>query len=481
MHKFYRNQKIEPCEVLLIEPPSPHKKGVIRILGSLGTYKTSMAWPPLDLMIIDGLLTKEKIKSFIYDANGTGGTWKDLEEIVKLTKPHLAVFTTSTTTILHDLNTARIIKKISPSTKTCVIGTHVIALPEETLNNAPELDLVIIDEPEIIILELIRNNFSFKNTSGICFRENGSLYKNPPKEKLKNLDFLSFPSHHKVPFNIYYDPLTERFPMTITYGSRGCINSCIYCCSRFYFPLRLRTVEKIIEELKWIQDLGIKEVRFFDLGLTNDLSWAKRLFEEMIKNRIRLTWSCEARVDRVNSEIVRLMKSAGCRSIDIGVETGDKEILKTIKKNITLEQVMEAVEIIKKAKIKVMTHFMLGLPGETKETIKQTLNFILKLDPDYMALGIATPHPGTPFYDFLEKNNYLKTRDWSRYDPMQEPVYDYPEISGEELHKKFFLVYRKFYFRPKYILKEIREIRNFNTFKIKINNLLEFSLRFLKI
>ncbi|MCM8798821.1 MAG: cobalamin B12-binding domain-containing protein, partial [Candidatus Omnitrophica bacterium] len=153
MYKFYSKEKISPSEVLLIEPPSPHRRGVIRILGSLGTYKTSMVWPPLDLMIIDGLLTKEKIKSFIYDAQGTGGTWEDIEEIVKLTQPHLAIFTTSTTTILHDLKTASVIKKISPSTLTAAIGTHVVALPEETLKIAIGLDIVVLDEPEIIILE----------------------------------------------------------------------------------------------------------------------------------------------------------------------------------------------------------------------------------------------------------------------------------------------------------------------------------------
>ncbi|MFN7170286.1 MAG: B12-binding domain-containing radical SAM protein, partial [Candidatus Omnitrophota bacterium] len=455
MHKFYRQQRIEPCEVLLLEPPAPHKKGVVRILGSIGTYKTSMAWPPLDLMIIDGLLSKEKIKSFIYDANGTNGTWRDVEEIAKLTKPYLAIFTTSTTTILHDLNTARIIKRVSPSTITAAIGTHTVALPEETLRNAPDLDSVIIDEPEMIILDLIRNDFSFKDTAGICYRRDGNLYKNPAQEKLKDLDFLGFPSHHKLPRSIYHDPLTEHLPMTITYGSRGCINSCIYCCSKFYQPLRLRSVEKIIEELKWIEDLGIKEVRFFDLGLTNDLNWAKKLFNEMIRNKIKLTWSCEARVDRINPEIVKLMRTARCRSIDIGVETADREILKTIKKNITLEQVFEAVNIIKKEKIKVMTHFILGLPGETKETVRKTLDFVLKLNPDYMALGIATPHPGTFFYDFLEKNNYLKTKDWSKYDPLQEPVYDYPEISGKEIYKALSYIYRRFYLRPEYISKRI--------------------------
>ncbi|MCM8784552.1 MAG: radical SAM protein, partial [Candidatus Omnitrophica bacterium] len=226
-------------------------------------------------------------------------------------------------------------------------------------------------------------------------------------------------------------------------------------------------------------DLGIKEVRFFDLGLTNDLNWAKKLFNEMIRNKIKLTWSCEARVDRINPEIVKLMRTAGCRSIDIGVETADREILKTIKKNITLEQVFEAVNIIKKEKIKVMTHFILGLPGETKETVRKTLDFVLKLNPDYMALGIATPHPGTSFYDFLEKNNYLKTKDWSKYDPLQEPVYDYPEISGKEIYKALSYIYRRFYLRPEYISKRIISIRNLRDFRRGVIDFLGFSSRFL--
>lgn len=233
-----------------------------------------------------------------------------------------------------------------------------------------------------------------------------------------------------------------------------------------------------MEELKWIEDLGIREVRFFDLGLTNDLNWAKQLFKEIIRNKIKLTWSCEARVDRINQEIIGLMKEAGCRSIDMGVETGDSEILKTIRKNITLDQVREAVKIIKRAKIKVMTHFMLGLPGETRETIKKTIDFVLKLNPDYMAMGIATPHPKTPFYEFLEKNNYLKTRDWSKYDPLQEPVYDYSGISGKEIYKALFSAYRRFYLRPEYIIKRVKNIKNLENFNREMKRLLEFILEF---
>jgi len=480
MHKFYRRQKIYPSEVLLIEPPSPHKKGVIRILGSLGTYKTNMAWPPLDLMIIDGLLNKEKIKSFIFDANGIGGNWEDIKEIVRLVKPRLVVFTTSTTTIIHDLITAQVVKKNFPDSLTAAIGTHITALPEETLKLSPYLDIAIFDEPEMVILKLLKNNFSLEDTRGICFRKNGTIYKNPSGGKLEDLDFLGFPSHHKLPLSIYRDPLTERLPMTITYGSRGCINSCIYCCSRFYTPLRLRSIEKIVEELKWIEDLGIREVRFFDLGLTNDLTWAKRLFEEMLRNRIKLTWSCEARVDRINREMVRLMKEAGCCSIDIGVETGDREILKRIKKNITLEEVEEAVRIIKREKIKVMTHFILGLPGENKETIRRTIQFALKLNPDFMAMGIATPHPGTPFYDFLKENGYLKTEDWSYYDPIKPPVFDYPQISGEEIYKNLQHAYRKFYLRPGYIIKRIKNINSLDKLIREWDNLSGFICRFFK-
>ncbi len=480
MHSFYKKQKAcSAAEVLLIEPPSPCRKKVLRILGSIGTYKTDMAWPPLDLMIIDGLLSKEGIRSFIFDANSTGADWKDVEEMVRVVKPRMVVFTTSTTTILHDLDTAKVTKAVFPSALTAAIGTHVMALPEKTLKSAPELDAAVFNEAELVVLDLAKNDFDCANTPGVAYRKNGDVLRNSPHPNPENLDYLGFPSHHKMPLSLYHDPLTERLPMTLTYGGRGCINACIYCCSPFYAPLRLRSVEKLIAEFNRISSLGIKEIRFFDPGLTNNLVWAERLFAEMIRNKIDLTWSCESRVDRINPRLVKLMKEAGCRSIDIGVETGNADIMKNIKKNITLEQVETAVNTIKKAGLKVMAHFMLGLPGEAKKTVDETIRFALKLNPDFMAMGIATPHPGTPFYDFLKNNGCLKTDDWSKYDPMARPVFDYPRISGDKLYRSMHRAYRKFYLRPQYIINRLKKIESLEDLNRELRNLRGFASRFL--
>ncbi len=474
MHNFYQKQTIKNCDVLLIEPPPPGNKKVLRILGSIGTYKTNMAWPPLDLMIIDGLLSKEGIESFIFDANATSSNWEDVSEIVRRVRPRIVVFTTSTTTILNDLNTAKTVKSVSGSILTAAIGTHVMCLPEETLKISRDLDIAIFNEPELVILDLVRNGFSLSSTDGIYYRKDERIIKNPEHRQANNLDIFGISSHHKLPLSLYHDPLTERFPMSITYGGRGCINSCIYCCSPFYAPFRLRSTEIVIKELKQLVELGIKEIRFFDPGLTNDLVWAAKLFQEMIKEKIDLTFSCEARADRLNQEILSLMKEAGCRSVDIGAETGDEGIMETIKKNTSLALIEDAVKLVKASGLKVMVHFMLGLPGETKETVAKTINFAKRINPDFMAMGIATPHPGTPFYEFVKGKGYLKTSDWSNYDPIGKPVYDYPEISGDELFSSLHYAYRSFYLRPSYIFGRLNKIRNFKALRQEWRNFLGF-------
>lgn len=478
MHNFYQKKNYKNCEVLLIEPPPPRNKKVLRILGSIGTYKTNMAWPPLDLAIIDGLLEKEGVDSFIFDANSTSSSWQDVADMVTRIKPRIVVFTTSTTTILNDLNMARVVKSVSGSILTAAVGTHIMCLAEETIKESRDLDIAIYNEPELVILDLVKNKFSLSSTDGIYYQESGGVFKNPEHVKTDNLDIFGIPSHHKLPLSLYHDPLTDRLPMTITYGGRGCINSCTYCCSPFYAPFRLRSTDIVIKELKWLVELGIKEIRFFDPGLTNDLVWAAKLFQGMINEKIDLTFSCEARADRLNQEIITLMKEAGCRSIDIGAETGDEAIMETIKKNTSLAIIEEAVGLVKSAGLKVMVHFMLGLPGETKKTVNRTVNFAKKIDPDFMAMGIATPHPGTPFYEFIKGSGYLRTSDWSRYDPMASPVYDYPEISGKEIFKALRYAYRSFYLRPAYILKRIREIKTLKVLKQEWRNFLGFLRQF---
>lgn len=465
-------------EVLLVEPPAMTNMGSLRVLGSMGTFKADMAWPPLDLMIISGLLERHGIGSSIFDANTLRATFEEVRKRVEEERPRMVVFTTSTTSILHDLKLAQVVKEVSSDILTVAIGTHVMALPEETLRESPYLDVCVYSEPELPVLDIIKNGYRLESVLGIAYRRDDNILKNAPHTLCQNMDDFGFPSHDKIPLSFYRDPLMRKSPMTITYGQRGCINRCTYCCSTFYGPLRHRSIGHLIKELKWIEKLGIKEIRFFDMGFTNNLGWAEKLLDRMKAEGIKLIWTCNARSDRLPDEILVKMKESGCHAISIGGESGDPTILKNVQKNVTPEMIKGAVERTRKAGISPMVYFMLGLPGETKETMERTINFARELGPDIITLGMATPHPGTKFYDYIKKNDYFRTNNWNQYDPNKPPVFDYGELSSEEIYETMKRGYRSFYLRPSYILNRLKGVRSPLDLQNNVRNFIGFIQRY---
>ncbi|MBI4639088.1 MAG: radical SAM protein [Candidatus Tectomicrobia bacterium] len=267
--------------------------------------------------------------------------------------------------------------------------------------------------------------------------------------------------------------------MTITFTERGCISACTYCSAPFYSRVRRRHIENILEELRWIVSLGIKEVRFFDCGFTNHVKFAHKLLDEMIREKLDLNWVCNARADRISPDLVEKMKAAGCHMVCIGAESSDPMILKNIKKHITSERVEEAVSQVKKGGMSTTVYFMMGLPGETRETIKETIEFARRLNPDLATFGIATPHPGTEFYRYMKEHGYLITDDWSQFDPMKKPVFSYPDLSSEEIYEAMQAAYTSFYLRPSYIFGRMKGLRTWLDLKNLLQNFLGFTQRFL--
>ncbi len=466
-------------DVLLVEPPPKSEMGNLRTLGSMGTCKTDFAWPPLDLMIISGLLRKHGVSSKIYDANTHRASFDQLKDVIKDASPRCVVFTTSTPTIYHDVKVAEVAKNVSSDIMTAAVGTHITACPEQTLRDSAHLDIAVYSESEFPVLELMKNDCRPQDVNGIAYKgENGNIHRNHPHPICENLNEFGFPAHDELPLQMYRDPMMKRSPMTITYGTRGCVNACIYCSSPFYTRFRKRTVGHLMEELRHLVDIGVKEVRFFDCGITNDQQWCTRLLDCMISEKLDLTWFCNSRADKITEDLVDKMKRAGCHSISIGAESANLEILKTIKKNVTPEIVERAVKMVQAARMQVLVYFMLGLPGENKDTMKETIEFAMKIKPDIITLGIATPHPGTEFYDILKSNGYLTTDDWSMYDPARFPVYNYPDLTGQEIHDAMVRGYRSYYLRPSYIIRRLKVLNSALDIKNNFHNFTGFMKRY---
>jgi len=470
-------------KILIIEPPAVSKFGNQRIFGGNGSNKSDFRKPPLDLMMISGYLRKEGFDNVLIDANASRKTIDDVRENIKKEAPDVAFFSTSTCTIYKDLLVAKAAKEINPSVVTVAIGTHVMALQEDTFKESDYLDVIIYSgEWEQTALNVVKNLSNLEDAKGIFFRKaGGTIIRTDIQPPMKNLDDLGFPSHDKLEKELYGDPTSKRFPKTMVMGQKACINNCSFCCQPAFFGapvLRQRSVERFLEELRWVQSLGFREVMFNDATLTADMEWAVSLFEGMIKNNIDLTWNCSTRADCVNTEILKLMKRAGCHTIAIGMESVDPAVLKNIRKNISAEQIRDAVSMIKRYGMNTIVFSVVGFPGETKESIEKTTSFLTTLDTTFITLGIAVPVPGTDFYRYVEENNYLLTKDWSLYDPMKKPVFSYPLLSADEIEYYSAYGLRQFYLRPRYILDRLITIRSFADVKAYFNNFVGFLKRY---
>ena len=472
-------------KILIIEPPAVSKFGNQRIFGGNGSNKSDFRKPPLDLMMISGYLRKSGFDNTLIDANASRKTIEDVKEIIKSQHPDIIFFSTSTCTIYKDLLVAKVAKEVSPSIVTIAIGTHAMALPEETFQESEYLDILIYSsEWEQVSLNIIKNLSNLEKAKGIYFRKStGEIIKTNVQPLIENLDDLGFPSHDKLEKEIYRDPITKRFPKTMVMGQKACINNCSFCCQPAFFGaprIRKRSVTHFIEELKWVQELGFREAMFNDATLTADMDWATELFEEMIRKKIDLTWNCSTRATSINPnpDIVKLMKKAGCHTIMIGLESANETVLKNIRKNVTPEEVSIAADLIRKAGMDVVVFAVIGFPGETKESILETISFLKSLNTTYITFGIAVPVPGTDFYKYVEENGYLLTKEWSKYDPMKRPVFSYPDLSADDIEYYSAFGLRQFYLRPEYILKKITSMKSLTELKSNFNNFTDFLKRY---
>jgi radical SAM superfamily enzyme YgiQ (UPF0313 family) len=337
-----------------------------------------------------------------------------------------------------------------------------------------DLDVIAYGEPEIPVLNFINSNYNPKKALGIYYKVGKRIVKNRPQPP-ENLDELGTPVHDLVPFKLYHDPLMKRRPMTIVCTSRGCVNMCIYCASKFQRPVRYRSVENVMKEIRLVKSLGIKEIKFFDCTFTNNLVWTEKLLREMIREKIGITWSCDVRADRIPMKIIKLMKAAGCHTICVGSDSADQKILDNIRKNVTVKQIEDAVKNVKKEGLKILLYFTFGHPGETRESIRRSIDFAKKMNPDLVTFGIIVPVYNTEFYNYLEKNGLLLNMKSSDYDTSKPPAYSYPHLSSEEIYDLVMQGYREFYLRPNFILKRLSSS---NSLRYEFNNFRFFVKRY---
>jgi len=452
-----------PLPILLANAPYSLKEryGVFSFLGS--------TLPNLGLLMLGAVLRKAGNKVKIIDAPAQNLGLEEVVKEIKEDKPQVMGLTAVTPSILKTAKLASIIKDIYPHMQIVIGGPHFTALPEQTLRDYPAFDYGVLGEGEESIVDLVEalsGKKDIQDVAGIAFRGNGNVKINLPRETIQDLDALPFPAWDLLKgFPSQYHPAVfkyKRFPSTYIVSSRGCPNKCIFCdTSAFGHKIRFHSPEYILGMIKYlINNFRIRDIIFEDDQFLIDRNRVEQICLGLQENNFKLSWSCSARVNSVNDlELLKLMRRSGCWLINYGIESCNQQILNSAKKLITVNQIEQAVRLTHKAGILSKGYFIFGLPGETAQTMLETIKFAKRLPLNDISVFMLTPFPGTEIYEQLQ--GYSLSKDDFEKMNILNVIYVPKGLSKEKLIDCQSRFIREFYLRPRIIGNYItRFIRN---------------------
>ena len=487
----------EAVDIMLVNPPTPDGGYWIRTQHRVGRRtRENMVWPQVSLAQMAALL-HPTYKLKIVDANAERIGWEEFAEIIDRYQPKYYLTQVTAPTLENDMYGCFLAK--SRGAKTIAFGTHVTPIPRESLRPFPNLDFVLVGEPDLTIRDLldhlegkidqrsseIVNLFDQHDPSyqpaidedgkvdlsgikGLAWRDGDEIVINFPRPFIKDLDTMPIPMHELLPLQEYRMPLIKG-PFTFIVTSRGCPAGCTYCIKHvsYQYSARLRSPELIMEELWELKKLGINNIHMYADLFTVNRDQVIELCERMIAEKIDIKWTCNSRVDYVDEEMLLLMGRAGCWLISWGIESGNEQILKHAHKGAYPDKAERALLWAKKAGIKNWGYFIIGLPGETEETIRETIDFSKNLPLDIALFHVAAPYPGTPFFFEVVENGWFRsgTR-WEQVDMDKGTVLDYPDLSAERLLYWQKRAWREWAYRPGPILTYFKMLlSDISTFK----------------
>lgn len=412
-------------------------------------------FPPLGLAYLAAVLDQDGYEVKIWDCPVCEIDHKKLKSDLAAFQPSLVGIGSMTPTIESAFQSAAVAKEACPDAKVVVGGPHVTFMDEETLAQEPAIDVVVRGEGEQTLSELVTHLPSLSNleaVKGITFRKGDQIIKTPNRPFIQDLDALPRPAYRFLPIERYRIIGRKLLPIM---SSRGCPFQCSFCVASQMFGagFRARNPENVLDEMEWLRDeYGAQGISFQDDTLTFSKKRILEICDGIIKRKINLRWGCGTRADVVTKEILAKMQKAHCDEICFGVESGCQRIRDALKKKVSTEQIEKAIKWAKEAGIFVTASIIIGYPGETKETLKQTLEFVRKVEPDDVYLCHATPYPGTELRALVERNGWKMESDWKLYNTMN-PIFEDPSLPATEIAMMRKNFYDKFY-SPRYIIRQ---------------------------
>lgn len=442
-------------KILLLNPPG--KNIYLRDYYCSHASKAHYYWGPFDLLVISGIL-KNDFELCVIDAMQEHLSPDETLKRIQSMKPDGIVFLTGAVSFLEDFDLlARLMDQLPENIKIVGTGDCLLAESRRFFAAYPFLDAIILNFTTTDIIDYLKGNEG--PFHDISYRKDGSeiIYGTLKAEK----DEFSYPvpRYDLFPFRQYRIPHGVRIPYAGILTDYGCPFHCDYCIGG-ELGFRLRNMDNLFEEMYELKRLGVKELWIKDLTFGVNKKRTLRLLERMQREKIGFSWVCLSRVNVLDKDLLSEMQKAGCHTIQMGIETSNPELLDKYTKGITVEQVKKIISLCKKYKIRVLAHYILGLPGDTEKSIRDTIDYAIQLDTHFASFNVATPRMGTSFRkDAIEKGligDDLSTLDNS----ITRPVYETSELPAERLWELRNMAIRSYHLRPRFILKRLFGIRS---------------------
>jgi len=475
-------QEVSKVDVMLVNPPSPDGAVWIRSQHRVGRRsRENMIWPQVSLAQMAALLSPTYTVRVV-DAIADAMSWKDFEQLVRSLRPKYYVTQLTAPTLQNDLYGTFVAKTVGA--RTMAFGTHITPMPRETLRPYPSLDFGLRGEPDLTLRDVIDHlegqqfarpepievlfrkhdpayrartlasdasgEADLSSIKGLVWRRGAELVVNPDRPFIADLDDLPMPMYELLPLSKYRIPLIKG-PYAFIVTSRGCPAGCTYCIKHVsYGPtMRLRSPEKLLDEIEKLVGLGVRNIHMYADLFTVNRAQVMAICAGLVERRIKIKWTCNSRVDFVDREMLQAMAASGCHYIAWGLESASKEILTHARKGVDPERARLSLAWAREAGIQNWGYFIIGLPGETVETIKDTIAFSKALPLDIALFHIAAPYPGTPFFFEVMRNNWFRAGvRWEEVDMDESTVLDYPGLSAEQLEYWQKRAFREWAMRP---------------------------------
>jgi len=452
-------------KILLIQP------NYRKIYAYAKNKEITPIFPPFGLAYIAAVLKKNNVPVKILESNVFDLNHEQIKKEIEEYSPDI-VGITSTTSMIEEAHEIALLcdKKI----KVIIGGVHASSLPEETLEKFERFDLLVKGEGEFTMLELAKKKL-IEKIKGLSYRKNGKIKHNLPRELNNKLDELPFPARELLPMDRYFSAGAKQTPSDYILSSRGCPYQCIFCADHLVHgrKFRFRSPENIIKEVEGLYEKGVRDWDFIDDNFTLINERVEKFCDLMIQKELnkKMSWRCAngIRVDRITPELLKKMKEAGCYMVSLGIESGNEEILKKMKKDIDLDKVRQAVKWCNEVGIETRGLFMFGNLGENEKTMQDTINFAKSLDLDTATFHITIPFPNTDYWNIIKKEGEIYPKNYRDYIAYGNVIFKHGDLDEKTLLKMQKKAYKEFYFRPKIILKAIKNINSLQKLKIYFN------------